>query len=101
MVTKKDVLKILKSVVDPEININIVDLGLIYNVDVNGSDVKIKMTLTTPHCPLSKMIVDDAKMKIKELSGVKNTEVELVFDPPWSPERLSAEAKKKLGFKSA
>jgi len=98
MATKKGVMNVLKKIMDPEINISIADLGLIYGVDVKDSNVKIKMTLTTPHCPMGGMITEDVKNHVKKLKGVKNVEIEVVFDPPWSPERLSKKAKKKLGF---
>lgn len=98
MITKKSVMNALKEVIDPEIGISVIDLGLIYNVKLNKDKVKIKMTLTTPLCPLSNFLVRSVEEKIKSL-GVKNVEVELVFDPPWSPERMSKKAKKLLGFK--
>ena len=98
MATKTDGMKILKKVMDPEIGISITDLGLIYGVEVDGESVRIKMTLTTPHCPLVSLILEEVKQKVGGLKGVKSVEVQLVFDPPWSPEKISKQAKKKLGF---
>ncbi len=99
MLTKKEVMKVLEKVMDPEINISIVALGLIYGIDINGSNAKIRMTLTTPHCPMGALIVEDVRNAAKKIKGIKNVEIELVFDPPWSPERLSKDVRKKLGFK--
>lgn len=98
MVTKEDVLDVLKDVVDPEIGLSVVDLGLIYDVKVDGDIVNIKMTLTTPGCPLATMIARDAEMKINNMDGVKEAVIDLVFDPPWSPEMMSDKAKNMLGY---
>ena len=98
MVDKEDVMKVLKNCYDPEIPINIVDLGLIYDVKVKGSKVGIKMTLTAPGCPMSGMIIEDIKQKIKKIKSVKEVDVKLVWSPPWSPKRMSASAKAQLGF---
>lgn len=93
MVTKEDVMEVLKKCYDPEILINIVDLGLVYDVDVEGDRVHIKMTLTTPGCPMSTMIVDNVRQKVESIDGIKNAEVELVWDPPWTPDRISKKLK--------
>lgn len=93
MVTKEDVMEVLKKCYDPEIPINIVDLGLVYDVDVEGDRVHIKMTLTTPGCPMSAMIVDNVRQKVESIDGIKNAEVELVWDPPWTPDRISKKLK--------
>ena len=99
MVTKEEVMEVLKQCMDPELGISIVDLGLIYDVKVEKEGkVKIKMTLTTVGCPLVGMIRGDVKEKVGAMKGVKDVEVELVWDPPWTPERISVEGKKKLGF---
>jgi len=97
MVNKKEVLKILKNCYDPEIPVNIVDLGLIYDVKINSNKVAIKMTLTALGCPLSGIITQDIKQKVSLLKGVKDVDVEIVFDPPWTPEKMSANARKILG----
>lgn len=98
MVTKEDVMKVLKECYDPEIGISLVDLGLIYDVKVDKDKVNIKMTLTTPGCPMHAFMVQDVQEKVKAMKGVKEVNVELVWDPPWTPDRISKEAKKKLGF---
>lgn len=98
MVTKQDVMKALRKCYDPEIGISIVDLGLIYDVKVDKDKVHVKMTLTTPGCPMHSFMVNDAREKVKSIRGVKDVEVELVWDPPWTPDRMSKEAKKRLGF---
>ena len=98
MVSKEDVIDVLKTIYDPEIPVNIMDLGLIYGIDVDNGTVKIRMTLTAPGCPMSAFIVDQVKDKVKEIDGVEDVDVELTFDPPWTPERLSEKAKKMLGW---
>jgi len=99
MVSKEDVMKVLKECYDPEIGISLVDLGLIYDVKVQGDKVNIKMTLTTPGCPMHMMMTEDVKEKVGKIKGVNEVNVELVWDPPWTPGRMSKEAKKMLGFK--
>lgn len=100
MVTKEDVIKALKKVYDPEIPVNIVDLGLIYGIEIKDNSVNIKMTMTAPGCPLGFLLVDMVKEAVKEeIPSVKEVNVELVWDPPWTPERMSEEAKRLLGFK--
>tara|TARA_Y100000310_G_scaffold343975_1_gene454319 strand:- start:2778 stop:3065 length:288 start_codon:yes stop_codon:yes gene_type:complete len=91
MPTKEDVMKILKEVMDPEIGIDIVTLELIYGVNVENDIVNIKMTFTTPMCPYGPMLVEEIKARVKEIEGVKEVNVEVVFDPPWHPsEQLRA-----------
>lgn len=97
MVTKEDVVKILKKCYDPEIPINLIDLGMIYGLNVGEGKVNIKMTLTTPFCPLASTIIEDVKKKVAKIKGVKKVNIELVFDPPWSPDRMSEKARKKMG----
>ena len=98
MIAKEDVMKVLKTCYDPEIPVDIVDLGLVYGVNVKGNDVKIKMTLTAPGCPMHSMITADVEEKVKKIKGVKKVDVELVWDPPWSPDRMSPKIRKKLGI---
>lgn len=93
--TKKAVLEVLKTVFDPEIPINILDLGLIYDIDVKGDLVHIKMTLTTPLCPMSAVIVKDVKQKVEAIEDVNKADVEFVWDPIWNPYMISKEAMKK------
>lgn len=97
--TKSKIKKALENVLDPEINISIVDLGLIYDIILNKDKIKIVMTLTTIGCPLYNLIHDEIKNKLINL-GFKeqDIEIELTFDPPWSIERLSPKAKKLLGI---
>jgi metal-sulfur cluster biosynthetic enzyme len=98
MVSKEDVMKVLKECYDPELGISLVDLGLIYDVQVKNDDVLIKMTLTTPGCPMHSFMVNDVEEKVKNIKGVKDVKVELVWDPPWTPDRMSKGLRKKLGF---
>ena len=94
--TVEDVYNALREVVDPELGINIVDLGLIYDVRVEDDGrVYVKMTFTTPGCPLAFKIFMSVRHAVKRL-GVKDVKVVVTFDPPWSPERMSPEARKKL-----
>ena len=97
-VTKEAVLEQLKQVYDPEIPINIVDLGLIYDVQVNDGKVYVQMTLTAPGCGIGPYIAQQAEWAVSELEGVEDVEVEMVFDPPWSPDMISEDAKKMLGI---
>jgi len=98
MVTKEEVLKALSQVYDPEIPINIVDLGLIYDIIIKDGDVHIKMTLTAPGCPLYRFIEELVKQAVLNIKGVKNVTVEFVWDPPWTPDRMSPKAKALLGI---
>jgi FeS assembly SUF system protein len=96
-VTKSEVMKKLKECYDPEIPINIVDLGLVYDVKIKDGNVHIKMTLTAIGCPMAWFIAEDVKTKVKQVKGVKNVDVDIVWDPPWSPEKMSKKAKAMLG----
>jgi FeS assembly SUF system protein len=89
----------LKTVYDPEIPVNIYDLGLIYNVDIDDEkNVRIDMTLTAPNCPAADYIVEDVRMKVEAVEGVRNVEVNLVFEPEWDKDMMSEEARLELGF---
>ena len=98
MVSKEEVFGVLKTVMDPEIALNIVDLGLVYEVRVEGNSVSIKMTLTTPACPMGPKLMDDVKRKVSALKGVESVDVEIVWAPPWSPDKMSDYAKMELGI---
>ena len=98
MVTMEDVMKALKECYDPEIPVNVWDLGLIYDVAVDGDKVHVKMTLTAPGCPMHSFISQEVKEKLQTVSGVKEATVEVVWDPPWSPDKMSPEAKAQLGM---
>ena len=93
------IVKELKSIFDPEIPVDIYELGLIYDVFVNeDNEVKILMTLTTPNCPVAETLPQEVEEKIKSIDEVKTAEVEITFDPPWTKELMSEEAKLELGF---
>jgi metal-sulfur cluster biosynthetic enzyme len=98
MVTKEQVYEALQECYDPEIPVNIVDLGLVYDVEINGENVAVKMTLTAPGCGMGSMIASDARQKILALDDVVDATVDLVWDPPWNPSMISEEAKQKLGI---
>jgi len=98
MATKEEVYETLRSCYDPEIPVNIVDLGLIYDVQLEGDKVAVKMTLTAPGCGMGGIIAQEAKEKILALPSVKEATVDLVWDPPWDPSNISDEAKQKLGI---
>ena len=95
---KDKVIDALKEVFDPEIPVNIVDLGLIYDVDIYGSDVEVKMTLTAAGCGMGPYIAQQAEWAISELEDVEDVNVDIVFDPPWDPERITEDVKKLLGI---
>lgn len=97
-VSRDDVIAVLKKCYDPEIPINIYDLGLVYNIEVGEEKVGIRMTLTAPGCPASGYIHQDVKRKIEAIPGVKEAEVQIVWDPPWTPEAMSETAKKQFGM---
>ncbi|MDO4462825.1 MAG: SUF system Fe-S cluster assembly protein [Bacteroidia bacterium] len=92
------VIDALKTIYDPEIPVNIYDLGLIYEINVEGKDVRILMTLTAPNCPVAETLPEEVTDKIKAIEGVGEVEVNLTFDPAWSQENLSEEAKLELGL---
>ena len=97
-VSKDDVVAVLKKCYDPEIPINIYDLGLVYNIDIGDERIVVKMTLTAPGCPASAYLSSDVKRKIEALPGVKEAEVQIVWDPPWTPEAMSDIGKKQFGM---
>lgn len=93
------IVNVLKTIYDPEIPVDIYELGLIYDVFVNEDyDVKILMTLTTPNCPVAETLPMEVEEKIKSLNDVKSAEVEITFDPPWTQDLMSEEAKLELGM---
>jgi len=100
MVSKEEVMNRLKQCYDPEIPVNIVDLGLIYDVNVEGEIVHVKMTLTAPGCPMHSLIARDVRNKLESMDGVKEAKVEMVWEPRWTPDRISPEAKFKLGIRT-
>ena len=98
MVTMEEIVKALKECYDPEIPVNVWDLGLIYDINVDSDKVHVKMTLTAPGCPMHTFISQDVKEKLQSISGVKEATVEVVWDPPWSPDKMSPQAKVQLGI---
>ncbi len=88
----------LKEVYDPEIPVNVYDLGLIYNVDINDNNVNIVMTLTAPGCPVVDILIDDITAAARAVDGIENVNVDLTFDPPWDNSMMSEEARLELGF---
>ena len=93
------IVKMIKTIFDPEIPVDIYELGLIYDVLVNENfDVKIIMTLTTPNCPVAETLPVDVEDKVKTIKGIKSAEVEITFDPPWTQDLMSDEAKLELGI---
>ncbi|RME92984.1 MAG: SUF system Fe-S cluster assembly protein [Candidatus Hydrogenedentota bacterium] len=98
-VTEEKIIEVLRDIYDPEIPVNIYDLGLIYEINIKpDGEVHIKMTLTAPNCPVAESLPQEVKQKVSEIEGVKKVEVELVFDPPFSMEMMSEEAKLALGL---
>lgn len=97
-VTEKAVRDALKTVKDPELNLNLVVLGLVYDIDVDGGTAKVAISLTTPMCPAAGQILEEAKAAVAGVEGVEEAEVELTFDPPWTPERISPLIRSSLGI---
>ena len=98
-VEEAQVLEVLKNIFDPEIPVNIYDLGLIYKVDIDDDNtVEVLMTLTAPNCPVAPSLVSEVTEKVKGIEGVQDAFVNLTFDPPWDQEMMSEEAKLELGF---
>lgn len=98
MVTKKMVENSLRKVLDPELGINIVDLGLIYDISTSGNDVSILMTLTFPGCPLGGIIQGEINEKVGKIKGVGKINLKITFDPPWDLSKINNEAKAELGM---
>jgi FeS assembly SUF system protein len=92
------VIDALKDIYDPEIPVNIYDLGLIYNVEIAGGHTIVTMTLTTPHCPVAESMPGEVEMRVAAVPGVGSAEVNLIWDPPWDPQKMSDEAKLELGM---
>ena len=88
----------LRGVIDPEIGLDVVELGLVYGVEVQGGAVRIDLTMTTPACPLGEHIQRDAEQRVRALAGVTDAVVRLVWDPPWSPARMTDAARRLLGW---
>jgi FeS assembly SUF system protein len=98
MSTRDQIIEQIKTVYDPEIPVNIYDLGLIYEVTVEDAKAHILMTLTAPACPAAEILPEEVSQKAGEVNGIEDVEVELTFDPPWDKEMMSEEAQLELGF---
>lgn len=100
MITKDQVTEQLKTIIDPELNVNVVDLGLIYDIgiDKDKGEVEVTMTLTTPGCPLSFVFEEWIPAAVKKLEGVKDVHMNLVWEPPWDPDKMTDDAKELMGI---
>jgi FeS assembly SUF system protein len=96
---KNSVIDALKSIYDPEIPVDIYELGLIYDVDISDDgDAVVTMTLTTPHCPVAESLPNEVELRVLSVPGIRDSEVKLVWDPPWDPSKMSDEARLELGM---
>lgn len=98
-ITKQQVLEALRDCYDPEIPVNIVDLGLVYGITIVDDWIGVKMTLTTPGCSMAEMIAHEVRQRILQIPGVSSGDVRLVWNPPWGPHMMSEEARAKLGIR--
>jgi len=98
MPSQEEILEALRHVFDPELMVNIVDLGLDYDIRQEGRTVTVDMTMTSPTCPAAPQILQQAKMALEALDDVDEAKINLVFTPPWSPDRMTEEARDQLGF---
>jgi metal-sulfur cluster biosynthetic enzyme len=98
MVTPEEVTEALRDVIDPELGLDFVELGLIYDVAVDGGSVNVTFTLTSPGCPIGPQVSEQIEEFVGELGGVEEVTPTMVFSPPWTPERMSEDAKFALGF---
>jgi len=96
--TEEKILEVLSEVYDPEIPIDIVNLGLIYGIEIDGGNVLISMTMTAPGCPASTQIAGESKLMVAELPGVEKVDIDIVWDPPWDPSKMSEEAQQSMGM---
>ena len=98
MVAEADVKKALRKVKDPELNLDLVVLGLIYDIRIDGGRVDVTMSLTSPGCPVAGQLVEEARAAVEGVPGVESADVELTFSPPWTPERIPATIRAALGI---
>jgi metal-sulfur cluster biosynthetic enzyme len=98
MPSKEEVLEALRQVEDPELGMDVVDLGLVYDVEMDGAKAKVLYSLTSMGCPAGQLIAQDMDRVTREVPGVEEVDLELTFDPPWTPDRMSEDAKFILGF---
>ena len=98
MATRDEVIEVLRQVEDPELGMDVVDLGLVYDVDLADSTAKVTYSLTSMGCPAGPLIAGDIESAVRQVEGIEEVELELTFDPPWTPDRMSDDAKFILGF---
>lgn len=98
MIEQESLLSALRTVKDPELNVNVVDLGLVYSIQTHDDEVDVEMTLTSPACPAGPEILRGAVSALEKVEGVTKANVRLVMSPPWSPDRMSDAARDELGF---
>jgi metal-sulfur cluster biosynthetic enzyme len=98
MINQETLVTALKTVKDPELNVNVIDLGLVYSIQVHEDLVEVEMTLTSPACPVGPEIIRNAVAALEKVDGVTKANVRLVMSPPWSPDRMTDEARDQLGF---
>ena len=98
MINQETLVTALKTVKDPELNLNVIDLGLVYSIQVHEDQVEVEMTLTSPACPVGPEIIRNAVAALERVDGVTKADVRLVMSPPWSPDRMSDEARDELGL---
>ena len=97
-INKEEIIEVLKQCYDPEIPIDLWNLGLIYEIIIKENNINITMSLTTPGCTMGQYMADDIKSKLEQIKNVQKVTVEVVFDPPWQPEMMTDEGRRKLGF---
>lgn len=97
-VTTDAITSCLENVIDPELGINVVALGLIYNIHINGNKISVDMTLTTPGCPMAGVLAGSVEQAVRQAFEGADVEVSLIWDPPWTPDRLSEKARQQLGY---
>ncbi|MEM0106602.1 MAG: metal-sulfur cluster assembly factor [Candidatus Micrarchaeaceae archaeon] len=97
MVSRKEIVEVLTECIDPEVGANIVDIGLIYNISIKENDIKVYLTMTSPMCPVMSIILADVQLRLKKIPGVNNIDLELVWDPMWTPEMMADSLKSTYG----
>lgn len=98
MLSREDIIERLRQIFDPEIPVNIYDLGLIYDVNLQGGKIAVRMTLTTPHCPAAQSLPETVREVLSRTRGIEEVSVEIVWDPPWTRDKISPEGKEILGI---
>ncbi len=96
MLTKNEIIEALKDCKDPELNVDIVNMGLIYGIEISNDDVRLTLTMTSPMCPVTSLILADAQLRVEAIPGVKTVDIDLVWDPLWDPEMMSDDIKYNL-----